>query len=41
LYYDSAAALHKKTDNDFGLAENNLGKGEVLMLQGNTMTPSG
>jgi len=34
LYYDSAAALHKKTDNDFGLAENNLGKGEVLMLQG-------
>ncbi len=34
LYYDSAASLHKKTDNDFGLAENNLGKGEVLMQQG-------
>ncbi len=34
LYYDSAAALHKKTDNDYGLAENNLGKGEVLMSQG-------
>lgn len=34
LYYDSAASLHKKTDNDFGMAENNLGKGEVLMQQG-------
>ncbi len=34
LYYDSAASLNKKTDNDFGLAENNLGKGEVLMQQG-------
>jgi signal transduction histidine kinase len=34
LYYDSAAMIHKKTDNDFGIAENNLGKGEVLMQQG-------
>lgn len=34
LYYDSAASQYRKTDNDFGLAENNLGKGEVLMLQG-------
>jgi len=34
LYYDSAASIYKKTDNDFGLAQNNLGKGEVLMQQG-------
>ena len=33
LYYDSAALLYKKTDNDFGLAENNLGIGQVLMQQ--------
>jgi signal transduction histidine kinase/predicted negative regulator of RcsB-dependent stress response len=34
LYYDSAALLHQKTDNDYGLAGNNLGKGEVLMQEG-------
>ena len=34
LYYDSASSFHKKTDNDYGLAQTNLGKGEVLMQEG-------
>jgi signal transduction histidine kinase len=34
LYYDSAATINKKTDNDFGLAEINLGRGEVFMAEG-------
>lgn len=33
-YYDSALALHEKSDNMFGTAETNLGKAEVFVAQG-------
>jgi signal transduction histidine kinase len=33
-YYDSALALHRKSDNMFGIAETNLGKSSVLIAQG-------
>jgi signal transduction histidine kinase len=33
-YYDSALALHSKSDNEFGTAETNLGKSKVYIAQG-------
>lgn len=33
-YYDSASALHKKYDNEFGVAETDLGKSKVYLDQG-------
>lgn len=33
-YYDSAYALHKKYDNEFGVAETDLGKSKVYLDQG-------
>lgn len=33
-YYDSAYALHKKYDNEFGMAETDLGKSKVYLEQG-------
>lgn len=34
LYYDTMALLHAKTQNEFGLAESQLGKGRVMLRQG-------
>lgn len=34
MYYDSAYALHRKHDNEFGVAETNLGKSKVALAQG-------
>jgi signal transduction histidine kinase/predicted negative regulator of RcsB-dependent stress response len=34
-YYDSTAALHSRTSNRFGLAEVNLGRGRVYLMQKN------
>ncbi len=34
LYYDSASALHKQYDNEFGVAETDLGKSKVYLEQG-------
>jgi signal transduction histidine kinase len=34
MYYDSAYALHRKHDNEFGVAETNLGKSKVYLAQG-------
>jgi signal transduction histidine kinase len=34
MYYDSANAIHKKHDNEFGAAETDLGKGKVYLEQG-------
>jgi signal transduction histidine kinase len=33
-YYDSAYALHKKYDNEFGMAETDIGKSKVYLQQG-------
>ncbi|MBY0432565.1 MAG: tetratricopeptide repeat protein [Cyclobacteriaceae bacterium] len=35
LYYDSVTALHKSINNNFGLAECELGRGMVMMRTGN------
>lgn len=34
-YYDTMSLLHAKTQNEFGLAESQLGKGRVMLRQGN------
>jgi signal transduction histidine kinase len=34
MYYDSAYAIHLKHDNEFGMAETNLGKSKVYLAQG-------
>lgn len=34
MYYDSVYALHRKYDNEFGVAETNLGKSKVFLAQG-------
>jgi signal transduction histidine kinase len=34
VYYDSANAIHKKHDNEFGVAETDLGKGKVYLEKG-------
>ncbi len=34
-YYDTMALLHAKTQNEFGMAESQLGKGRVMLRQGN------
>lgn len=34
MYYDSAYELHKKHDNEFGVAETDIGKSSVYLAQG-------
>ncbi len=34
MYYDSAYALHRQHDNEFGVAETSLGKSKVYLAQG-------